>query len=308
MSPRPRKASPPSPPAAPPRIQVVSILDSENPVVAVMSPRSFGSLAEADDALARAFAVTPPPPGGAYDKTSFRVYWTDGRAHDSRVDVTTAAVRAARTNGGLLRAHLQQVAVWYRDHGATVAWWSDEQRADRVAWGAEMLRRLAREPPLVAAGTDRGDDGTDGPASGPRNAGPRRPRLTFRPVGATGDAYPPWVQATRGRSGVYIIRERQPDDDMPIVYVGQSSLDRLYETLTRHFQQWRRGKRFWRGYHSGHDPGLTYERAACDAAVILTAPAAALDLEAQLIARLRPRDNLIGQPPDLAEPLAAVPF
>ena len=31
---------------------------------------------------------TPPPPGGAYDKTTFRVYWTDGRAHDSRVDVT----------------------------------------------------------------------------------------------------------------------------------------------------------------------------------------------------------------------------
>ena len=35
---------------------------------------------------------------------------------------------------------------------------------------------------------------------------------------------------------------------------------RLYDTLTRHFQTWRRWKGFWRGqYGEGHDPGLTYD-------------------------------------------------
>ncbi len=128
----------------------------------------------------------------------------------------------------------------------------------------------------------------------PRNSAAR---LTYRAVGATGDPYPAWVQELRGRSGVYVIRERQDDGAAPIVYVGQSSLDRLHETLTRHFQAWRRWKGFWRGqYAEGHDPGLTYDRAACEAAAIVTAPGDALELEAQLIARLRPRDNLLGQP------------
>jgi hypothetical protein len=43
------------------------------------------------------------------------------------------------------------------------------------------------------------------------------------------------VRELRGKSGVYVIREIGG----PIVYVG-SSIARLYDTLTRHLQQWRR--------------------------------------------------------------------
>ncbi len=136
----------------------------------------------------------------------------------------------------------------------------------------------------------------------------RNARMTFRPVGARAEPYPAWVQDLRGRSGVYVIRERQEDDSTPIVYVGSSSADRLHETLTRHFQAWRRYKGFWRGqYAEGHDPGLTYDRDACEAAVVVTPARHALEMEARLIRRLRPRDNLLGQP---AEETAAdeVPF
>ena len=58
-----------------------------------------------------------------------------------------------------------------------------------------------------------------------RNAG-----FTYRPVGSSGDAYPQWVRDLKGKSGAYVIRERGET-----VYVG-SSVGRLYDTLTRHFQ------------------------------------------------------------------------
>jgi hypothetical protein len=120
-----------------------------------------------------------------------------------------------------------------------------------------------------------------------RNAG-----FHYRPIGASGDAYPDWVRALKGKAGVYIIRERFSRE---IVYVG-SSAGRLYDTLTRHFQTWRRFNGFWRGqYGEGHDPGLTYKRDRVEVAIRLTSPAASLDEEMRLIARLAPRDNLIGQ-------------
>lgn len=50
-------------------------------------------------------------------------------------------------------------------------------------------------------------------------------RLAYRRVGPAGEFHPAWGQD---------IRERQDDGTAPNVYVGQSSLDRLYETLTRH--------------------------------------------------------------------------
>ena len=130
-------------------------------------------------------------------------------------------------------------------------------------------------------------------------------RLTFRSVGARDEPYPQWVQDLRGHSGVYVIRERQPDGSNPIVYVGESHTGRLHETLTRHFQTWRRWKNFWRGqYAEGHDPGLSHERDACEAAAIATAPRHAIEMEARLIRRLRPRDNLLGQ----ADEAEAIPF
>jgi hypothetical protein len=121
-----------------------------------------------------------------------------------------------------------------------------------------------------------------------RNAG-----FSYRPIGASGEAYPQWVRDLKDQSGVYVIREIESGET---VYVG-SSVGRLYDTLTRHFQTWRRYKGFWKGqYAEGHDPGLTYPRDGVEVAVRLTKPSDALDEEARLIRRLRPRDNLLGQP------------
>ena len=65
-----------------------------------------------------------------------------------------------------------------------------------------------------------------------RNAG-----LIYRPIGASGEPYPDWIRALDGKSGVYVIREIQRDGSVETVYVGESHSGRLYDTLTRHFQQ-----------------------------------------------------------------------
>lgn len=133
------------------------------------------------------------------------------------------------------------------------------------------------------------------PASAHRNAG-----FAYRSIGNTGERHPDWLHALKGKSGVYVIRERRASGRPVIVYVGQSNTGRLYETLTRHFQTGRRWKGFWKGqYAEGHDPGLTYDRARVDVAVRVTSPSESIEEEARLIARLRPRDNVIGQPDDV---------
>lgn len=115
----------------------------------------------------------------------------------------------------------------------------------------------------------------------------------YRPVGDRGEPYPEWVRALKDETGVYVIRDAETHE---VLYVG-SSAGRLYDTLTRHLQTWRRFKGFWRGqYGEGSDPGLTYPRGDVEVAVRLTSPDDALDEEMRLIARLRPRDNQIGQP------------
>jgi hypothetical protein len=127
----------------------------------------------------------------------------------------------------------------------------------------------------------------------------RNASLSYRPIGSRGMPYPEWVRALRGKAGVYVIRDV---NTLEIVYVG-SSASRLYDTLTRHFQQWRRYKGFWRGqFGEGHDPGLTYDRDSVEVATRTTSPSASLDEEMRLIARLRPRDNVLGRPAD-AEPI-----
>lgn len=126
----------------------------------------------------------------------------------------------------------------------------------------------------------------------------RNASLTYRPLGARGEAYPQWVRDLKGRAGVYVIRDLETAE---ILYVG-SSTTQLYDTLTRHFQTWRRWKGFWKGqYGEGHDPGLTYARDRVEVAVRTTNPRLALDEESRLIRRLKPRDNVIGQPVELEE-------
>jgi len=125
-----------------------------------------------------------------------------------------------------------------------------------------------------------------------KSSSPRNGSLHYRPLGATGEPYPEWLRALKDKSGVYVIRERGE-----IVYVGESHSRRLYDTLTRHFSTWRRAKGFWKGHYAeGHDPGLTYNRASVEVAVRVLRDDQAIDEERRLIARLKPRDNLLGQP------------
>jgi hypothetical protein len=135
--------------------------------------------------------------------------------------------------------------------------------------------------------------------SAPRNAA----LSSYRPVGDRGEPYPVWVRALRGESGVYVIREI----DGPIVYVG-SSVGKLYATLTRHFQTWRRYKGYWRGqFAEGADPGLTYNRSSVEVAIKTTTPDDAHEEELRMIRRLQPRDNQLGQP-DREPELEEAPF
>lgn len=62
----------------------------------------------------------------------------------------------------------------------------------------------------------------------------RNASFNYRAVGERGQPYPAWLRALRGESGVYVIRDRRSHE---ILYVGESSAGRLYETLTRHFQE-----------------------------------------------------------------------
>ena len=119
-----------------------------------------------------------------------------------------------------------------------------------------------------------------------------RARLRFRPVGTPSERYPDWVRALDGHSGVYVIRERTTRGPR-IAYVGESHRNRLYGTLTRHFQSWTRSGQVHDVY-SAHDPGLTYRRDRCDAAAILTPADRAVEIQNALIAWLRPRDNIVG--------------
>ena len=180
----------------------------------------------------------------------------------------------------------------------------------RPGWGPEMKpfgHSIPGEPwiPVDAYSPSvRGDAEEAGIPLRDRSA-PRNGSLVYRPVGERGERYPEWLQRVRGESGVYVIRERDGDGDPMTVYVGSSSANRLYATLTRHFQEWRRWKGFWRHqYTEGHDPGLTYDRASVEVAVRVTRPDDALDEEARLIQRLRPRDNILGQP----EAVDEIPF
>lgn len=117
--------------------------------------------------------------------------------------------------------------------------------------------------------------------------------MNWRPLGAFGDTYPAWVRELAGKSGVYAIRERGWFSTT-VVYVGESHTGGLYKTLTRHFQQWHRGKSWWRGQYAPAqtDPGHTYKRDAVEVAVRTSSRSRALSLQAHWISTLKPRDNV----------------
>ncbi len=112
-------------------------------------------------------------------------------------------------------------------------------------------------------------------------------------LGQEGDPWPAWLTGLQEAPGAYVVRDattRRP------LYAG-SAKNNLYATITRHFQQWRRHKKWWKGqYGAGHDPGLVYDRARCDVAIWVTTEERRLEKEGQLIEQLRPRDNLVEHP------------
>ena len=91
--------------------------------------------------------------------------------------------------------------------------------------------------------------------------------------------YAKWVRELRLRSGVYVIRDT---DLREIVYVGESHTDRLYATLTRHFQYW-----------TGYTAGTTYDRYSVEVAVCALdeAPDDVIRKQVELIGELSPSDN-----------------
>ena len=80
-------------------------------------------------------------------------------------------------------------------------------------------------------------------------------RLRWRaPVAADG-AFADWIDALRGHSGVYLIRDARTRE---IVYIGESHTNRLFETMTRHLYVW-----------NGRGSGPSYHPAVVEMAVIV---------------------------------------
>ncbi len=96
-------------------------------------------------------------------------------------------------------------------------------------------------------------------------------------------AFADWVRALRGKNGVYLIREIPGFLNLgssEIAYIGESHNGRLYETLTRHFQNW-----------DGPTAGPTFARDAVEVRVIVTAPDQAVSTQDRLICKIRPSRN-----------------
>jgi murein DD-endopeptidase MepM/ murein hydrolase activator NlpD len=134
--------------------------------------------------------------------------WTTYYTHLSALSVTVGQVVAAGQPLGIIggdpldRRRLMHLHVeLWRDHARRGA-------TDPAPYLRAMQRRAIDHPVAL------------------RNRGPAP--LTYRSIGARGERYPAWVQALRGQSGVYVIRERTAEGDPVVVYVGESHTQRLY--------------------------------------------------------------------------------
>lgn len=119
--------------------------------------------------------------------------------------------------------------------------------------------------------------------------------MNWRAIGVDG-AYPAWMAELANASGVYAIRERGFFAGFTVVYVGESHTGNLRKTIQRHFQSWRRAKKWWIGAYAPKetDPGHTYRRASCEVAFQTSPRDRAVALQAAWISRLSPRDNRAG--------------
>jgi hypothetical protein len=109
--------------------------------------------------------------------------------------------------------------------------------------------------------------------------------MLYRSLGS--GEWPSWVRSLRGKSGVYIIRSNGflGLGDPVVLYVGESHSGQLYDTLTRHFQEW-----------VGKTAGQIYPRGEVTVGVVVTPTDRAPSVQTALIARLNPSDNTYGRP------------
>jgi excinuclease UvrABC nuclease subunit len=122
--------------------------------------------------------------------------------------------------------------------------------------------------------------------------------VKFQPVSAgfladligAKSAWPAFVRALAGKSGVYIIRAAESGR---VLYVGESHTGRLKKTLLRHFQAW-----------SGKTAGQRYSRGAVEIAAEVTPADRAVARQDALILAMQPRDNSVSP----AGPLDENPF
>ncbi len=113
--------------------------------------------------------------------------------------------------------------------------------------------------------------------------------LTYRAV-KDGRNVAAWVRELKGKSGVYVIRERGFLGD--ILYIGESHTGRLYATLLRHFQRW-----------TGATAGNTFAVSKVEVAVVRTPAASAIGLQNSMIAEFMPKLNVAEKPKGFWETL-----
>ncbi len=113
--------------------------------------------------------------------------------------------------------------------------------------------------------------------------------LEFRPV-KQGHQINDWVKALKGKSGVYVIREKAHPlvvflDMAEVIYIGESHTGRLYSTLLRHFQRW-----------TGKTAGPTFPVSKIEVAVVRCPANRALALQNAMIEEYRPKLNITANP------------
>lgn len=104
-----------------------------------------------------------------------------------------------------------------------------------------------------------------------------------RPFNSSGKSN---LRFTNKKTGVYIIREKKRTGRIKTVYVGHSTAD-LYKTITRHFQEWNDKEQPERVTYKQFLPYRRYT-----VIVGFCHPKQVLPLEAALIEKFKPRDNI----------------
>lgn len=99
-----------------------------------------------------------------------------------------------------------------------------------------------------------------------------------------------WVKGLKGKSGVYVIREKvgviaEFLDMADVLYIGESHTGRLYATLLRHFQHW-----------TGKTAGVTFPASSVEVAVVRCPARSALELQNAMIQEFRPKLNITSNP------------